>query len=160
MILQSTADGSSYYDKGSGCRSRFIKSRNFYSEALVQSKYGRGGSGRPPRSLSRFVKKSGRPSRSRSPTRPDPILSGFYPPRDISPIAGTKVNRFIKLWRSHFFIKAVIGAKEASIHATMCIVTTSLCISVILKGFPSNCEEMHEVKQYRFFMTRMVQASK
>ena len=118
----------------------------------LHTNYGRGGSGRPPqsrsrivkklgwpsRSRSRIVKKSGRPSRSRSPTRPDPILSGFYPPRDISPIAGTKVNRFIKLWRSHFFIKAVIGAKEASIHATMCIVTTSLCISVILKGFPSN----------------------
>ena len=41
---------------------------------------------RPPRSRSRFFKKSGRPPRSRS--RPDStrFLSRYYPPRDISPI--------------------------------------------------------------------------
>ena len=40
-----------------------------------------------PRLLAQKAQKSGRPSQSRSPTHPDPILSGFYPPRDISPIA-------------------------------------------------------------------------
>ena len=70
-------------------------------------------SGRPPRSRFRFVEKSGRPPRSRFvgksgwPSRPDPhllenrdrpsdldldptrFLSGFYPPRDISPMVVT-----------------------------------------------------------------------
>ena len=47
----------------------------------------------PPRSRSRFVKKSGWPFRSRS--RPDPTLclSRYYPPRDISPMVASESCR-------------------------------------------------------------------
>ena len=41
---------------------------------------------RPPWSRSRFVKKLGRPPWIWIPTRPDPFLSGTYPPWDISPM--------------------------------------------------------------------------
>ena len=55
---------------------------------IVCNRYGRDQSGRPPRSWSRFFKKSRRPPRSRS--RPDStqFLSRYYPPRDILPISG------------------------------------------------------------------------
>ena len=72
-----------------------------------RTNYGRDKSGRAiptflkSRGESRFAKKSGRPPWSRS--RPDPtrFWSGFYPPRDISPIVGRnlKVSAHLTLVR-------------------------------------------------------------